>query len=179
MPHTYIALPRGINVGKAKRISMAELRTSLEGMGFRRVRTLLNSGNVVFESESVLDELAPELIRQHVLTTLGVAAHMSLLTRAELAELIDHNTLAEVASDPSRLLVHVLRNNPDVELLRPLLDQDWSPEVLALGPRVAYVWCANGILESKLAPAVAKTLKNQVTARNWSTVLKLKALADR
>src|SRR5262245_54107358 len=44
-----IALLRGINVGRAKRISMAELKALFEALGFRNVRTLLNSGNVVFD----------------------------------------------------------------------------------------------------------------------------------
>ena len=47
---TYIALLRGINVGKAKRIAMADLRALLEGLGHADVATLLNSGNVVFRS---------------------------------------------------------------------------------------------------------------------------------
>jgi len=46
-----VALLRGINVGKAKRIAMADLRALIEGLGYTDVRTLLNSGNVVFSSE--------------------------------------------------------------------------------------------------------------------------------
>src|SRR4051794_32869155 len=43
-----VALIRGINVGKAKRVAMADLRAALEDLGYTDVRTLLNSGNVVF-----------------------------------------------------------------------------------------------------------------------------------
>ena len=49
MPHTHVALIRGINVGTAKRIAMADLRAMVEGLGYTNVRTVLNSGNVVFD----------------------------------------------------------------------------------------------------------------------------------
>jgi uncharacterized protein (DUF1697 family) len=48
MSATHVALLRGINVGKAKRVAMADLRALLEELGYADVRTLLNSGNVVF-----------------------------------------------------------------------------------------------------------------------------------
>ena len=51
MTRTEIALLRGINVGKAKRVAMAELRALVEKLGYGDVRTLLNSGNVVFSTE--------------------------------------------------------------------------------------------------------------------------------
>lgn len=41
-----VALIRGINVGKAKRVAMADLRALVEGLGYSNVRTLLNSGNI-------------------------------------------------------------------------------------------------------------------------------------
>ena len=47
MTRRHIALIRGINVGRAKRVAMADLRALVEGLGYRDVRTLLNSGNVV------------------------------------------------------------------------------------------------------------------------------------
>jgi uncharacterized protein (DUF1697 family) len=50
VPHTFIALLRGINVGKANRIPMADLRALLEGLGHTDVTTLLNSGNAVFRA---------------------------------------------------------------------------------------------------------------------------------
>jgi uncharacterized protein (DUF1697 family) len=53
---------------------------------------------------------------------------------------------------------------------------EWHPEAFALGTRVAYMWCPEGVLESRVAEAVNKALKDSVTVRNWATVLKLQAL---
>jgi len=47
----YIAFLRGINVGGNTLITMADLKKSFEKMGLKNVRTVLASGNVVFESE--------------------------------------------------------------------------------------------------------------------------------
>jgi hypothetical protein len=54
-----------------------------------------------------------------------------------------------------------------------VLQQEWGPEALALGTRVAYLWCADGILASRPAEAVSRALGDGVTTRNWATVTKL------
>jgi uncharacterized protein (DUF1697 family) len=86
--------------------------------------------------------------------------------------------LLEVARDPARHLVAVLRDAADGAKLEPLLKQDWAAEALAVGSRVAYLWCADGILESRLLVAVGRALRDGVTTRNWATVLKLHATAS-
>lgn len=173
-----IALIRGINVGRAKRVAMAELRTLVENLGYTDVRTLLNSGNLVFGTPRTAPLDAATRIEKILATDLGVPARVTVLTASELADAVDENPLLQIADDPARLLVAVLRNSADRKKLEPLLEQDWSLEVLALGKRVAYLWCAEGILASRLAEAVGRTLGDAVTTRNWATVLKLRALAQ-
>src|SRR5207245_7085563 len=67
----------------------------------------------------------------------------------------------------SDLLVAFLRDPSDRRKLEPLTKQHWAPEVLALGTRVAYLWCPEGILASRLAEAANRVLGDAVTARNW------------
>ena len=54
----HVALLRGINVGKAKRLAMADLRAVFETLGYTAVRTHLQSGNVVFDAKKPLDAAA-------------------------------------------------------------------------------------------------------------------------
>jgi uncharacterized protein (DUF1697 family) len=171
-----IALIRGINVGRAKRVAMAELRALVEGLGCREARTLLNSGNVVFTSEADPRETARR-IEAALAAEVGVSARVIVLTAAELAAVVRENPLVEMAVDPSRLLVAVLNQAADGAKLAPLRAQAWGSDALALGGRAAYVWCADGILASRLAEAVNRALGDAVTTRNWTTVLKLHALA--
>lgn len=172
----HVALLRGINVGRAKRVAMADLRALIENLGYGDVRTLLNSGNVVFSASAVAGVKAAARIEDSLTAKLGVTARVTILTAAELAGVVAENPLLAMANDPSRLLVAVLSDPTDRAKLEPLLDQDWAPDALALGRRAAYVWCAGGILESRLAQAVGRALGSAVTSRNWATILKLHAL---
>ena len=62
--------------------------------------------------------------------------------------------------------------------LEPLIAQDWTPEILALGARVAYLWCPDGMRSARLPQAVGRALGDAVTTRNWSTMTKLRALTE-
>jgi uncharacterized protein (DUF1697 family) len=178
MTATHVALLRGINVGRAKRVAMADLRTLIEGLGHTDARTLLNSGNVVFTAPGVKPGDAAARIEEALPKRLGVSSRITVLTAEELAAAFDENPLVEIATDPTRLFVAVLTNKADRRKLEPLLLQDWAPEVLALGTRVAFLWCPEGLLASKLPEAVGKALGDAVTTRNWATVTKLHALAQ-
>jgi uncharacterized protein (DUF1697 family) len=175
----HVALLRGINVGKSKRIAMADLAELVRGLGYADVRTLLNSGNVVFEvppAKSKLDHA--QRIETALAAELGVSARVTTLSPAEVTMVVEENPLLEVARDPSRLLVVVWRSKNDRKLLVPLAAAARKPEVFALGKRAGYLWCAKGILESTLADALlGRDYKETVTTRNWSTFSKLHALS--
>ena len=172
----YVGLIRGINIGRAKRVAMADLRSLVEGLGYTDVRTLLNSGNVVFTGHCPDQTQGALVIEAAIADKTGVKARVTILSAGEVIAAIDENPLREVADDPSRLLVTVLNQPVDRTKLEPLMKQAWTPDVLALGTRVAYLWCAEGILASRLAGAVGKTLGDGATSRNWATMIKLKGL---
>jgi uncharacterized protein (DUF1697 family) len=176
MPH--VALLRGINVGKAKRVAMADLRALVAGLGYREVRTLLNSGNVVFTVPRGVRGDPAARIERGLASQLGVAARVTVLTYAELEAVVDANPLLGMATDPSRLLAAVLADPADRARALPLTHEDWAPEAVALGPRVVYMWCPRGVLESRVAASVGRLLADAVTTRNWATISKLHALAS-
>lgn len=173
-----IALLRGINVGRAKRVAMADLRKVLSDMGYSDVRTVLNSGNVVFDCNSGDAADSASRIEDALVLKLGVPAKVTVLDAAELAEIVEQNSLKAVASDHSRLLVAVLnRPQEDRDKLEPLARQSWQPEAFALGRYAAYIWCPDGVLASRAAAAMGKELGDAVTSRSWSTISKLHAIA--
>ncbi len=174
---TQIALLRGINVGRAKRIAMADLRKLVEGLGYANVRTLLNSGNVVYSSSRAASGNTAKRLEAALTKELGVTARITVLTSEELGLIVSENPLLKVATDHSRLLVAVFRDPADQAKLSAHKKQDWGKEALALGKRVAYMWCPDGVLDSQLGASVARALGDAVTCRNWATVLKLHALA--
>ena len=176
---TRVALIRGINVGKAKRVAMGELRAELEKIGYENVRTLLNSGNVVFTVPAKSKGDPAARVEEVLEKRLRVPARVLVLTAAELAEAVDGNPLLDRAeSDPARFLVAALAEGADRKALAALAKQDWAPDAFALGKRVAYLWCADGILASKLLTAFNRATGDGATTRNWTTMLKLRALAE-
>jgi len=174
----YIALLRGINVGRAKRVAMADLRKLIKDLGFSDARSLLNSGNVVFRGAPQQTAAVAAAIEEALVLKLGVASRVTVLTSEELSAVVAANPLVPVATDLARLLVFVLTNPADRKLITALEAQDWGADAIAVGKRAAYAWCPGGVLDSRAAAALGKALGDATTARNWNTMCKLHALCQ-
>ena len=177
MGATHVALLRGINVGTAKRVAMADLRDLMTGLGYSDVRTLLNSGNVVFTSSRRAGDPGRR-IEKEIEKRLGLTSRVTVLTAAELDVAVRGNSLLKVATHPSRLMVGALATRDDRSRLEPLTRKRWGLERLALGERVCYLWCPDGILKSPLMKEVGRAVGDAITARNWSTIQKLQGLVQ-
>jgi uncharacterized protein (DUF1697 family) len=170
-----VALLRGINVGKAKRIAMADLRELVEELGFSNVRTLLNSGNVVFTAARPSPRKIAAAIEAAIEKRCGFSSKVVVVEAGVLDEIVAKNPLRKVATEPSRHLV-AFSASSEWASVKPLLAATWTPERLAIVGNAAYLWCEKGILASKLAPAFMRAAGDEATTRNWATVLKLQAM---
>src|SRR6185503_16117830 len=150
----YVALFRGINVGKAKRIAMGDLRALLEKLGYADVATLLNSGNAVFTGNAEPAATHAARIRAAVHQKLGVDALVIVKSARDVAAIIEGNAIAKHATDDSKLLVALTNDARGLAQVRMLTRAAWGTEKLHVGKHAAYVWCANGILGSKAAVAL-------------------------
>jgi uncharacterized protein (DUF1697 family) len=171
----YVALIRGINVGRAKRVAMADLRTLLAELGYVDVCTILNSGNVVFSGKHQQPRRIGKRVEEAMAQRLGVSGRVTVLTAAEFSRVVDENTLGRVATDPARLLVAFCNDRARLKELDALKRRDWAPEAMVAGSLAAYLWCADGILASRLLDAVGRALCESATTRNWATVSKVHA----
>ena len=175
----YVALFKGINVGKAKRIAMEDLRVLLTKLGYTEVQTLLNSGNALFTAGAESTLKLAEHIRQAVLRKTGVDALVIVKSAKDMAAIVAGNELGKVVTDPSRLLVAVITENKALKSVEALAREAWGDEQIHVGKHAAYLWCANGILESEALEALLRGLKGTGTTRNWSTLSKIHALMCR
>ena len=158
---------------------MADLRVLFEGLGFLDVRTVLNSGNVVFSlAAKGRGELLAPRIEKALAARLGLSSRVSVLFADEVAAAVRDNPLSDVATNPSHLLVLVPPVPSDLGRLKPLIKEPWRPEAFAVGSRVAYLWCANGVAKSPLWAAVDRALGRAGTARNIATITKVMALLE-
>ena len=173
-----IALLRAINLGSRRRVAMGDLRDLLASLGYDDVRTLLQSGNVVLTSTRSGKPLERQL-EEELSARFGIDIPVLVRTRAELADVIERNPLADLATDPKRYQVTFLSAKPDAPRVRELVGLDVAPEQFVISGREIYAWHPDGLQRSRLAAALSDSkLGVTGTARNWSTITKLLALAD-
>jgi uncharacterized protein (DUF1697 family) len=164
---------RGINVGGNKRVPMAELREVLQSLGFTDVRTLLQSGNAVFTSpRKDVDALASE-ISAGIRERFGFDVSVVLFTGEEIARVVEGNPMPGALEMPKNLHVYFLDSRPDPARMTVFDPAVLAPEQVVAGERVIYIWHREGLLASKVTPAMWKRFGGVVTARNWNTVVKL------
>lgn len=171
---THLALLRGINVGTAKAVPMAELASVFEGLGYRDVTTVLRSGNVVFRSDSALEGDAAASIESAVRDATGVQSSVLLLSAERFAAIAAANPLLDIATDGSKSFVTFSEFFPErIEVPDP---KDLEPEVLRVGEDAIYQWMPAGSLQTRVPRAFWKQFGSPLTARNWNTVCRLLAL---
>ncbi len=176
-----VLLLRGINVGSAKQVGMADLKALLESVGgWADVRTHLRSGNVVV---TVPAEAGPDAVARDaerlIAGRFGFSVDVVARTADELAATIDADPLGDVADNPSRQMVAFLDVEPAGGLLDALRAAESAPERFAVVGRDVHLWLPDGVTGSPLAKVLTpKKVGGTVTVRNWTTVTKLLALVS-
>ena len=169
---TYVAMLRGINVGPGKIVKMERLRASFETLGFDRVRTYVQSGNVIFESEQKSPAELSKKIEEKIQRDFEFTVPVLVKTLKEIAQIISNNPLVkEKGIDHSKLHVTFLSDAPPktaVKVLEPLAT---GRERFRTLNREIYLYCPDGYSNTKLSNnAIEKKLSVVATTRNWRTV---------
>ena len=172
----YVALLRGINVGKAKRVPMAELRALLSGLGYTGVATLLNSGNAVFHARTGAPAKHAAAISAAISTRLKIEVPVVVKSASELTAIISENPIKAGVDEHSHFLVAFVQNAGVLPSLAAVESLVGAREKFSIGKNAAYLLCPTGILESKAWEALVGKTGKSATTRNWATVLKLQAL---
>lgn len=176
----YVAVLRAINLGAHNRIAMADLRGMCAKIGLDNARTLLVSGNLVFESRLSSTEKLERLLEDASTKQLGVTTDYFVRSASEWQAIIAASPFpAEAKSDPSRLVMVCLREAPGTAAVTALQTAIKGRETVRVKGRQAYFVYPDGQGTSKLTIAmIEKNLGTRGTARNWNTVLKLGELTQ-
>jgi uncharacterized protein (DUF1697 family) len=181
---TFIALLRAVNVGGYAKLSMADFRRLLEGLGFTHVETYIQSGNAVFDAPGPAAKVGPA-IAAGLHQLMGAPVDVILRTRDDLTRLIAANPFAEEAADDgSRVHVAFLAGQaadgaaPALHAIQARYPQ--CNDRFHIAGNHIYFHFPDGAGRSKL---VGKTVDRAIgvpgTGRNWNTVLKLHEMSDR
>lgn len=165
----YAALLRAVNVGGTGKLPMADLRQMCADIGFRGAKTLLASGNVVFETDQSPDEAA-ESLNTKLTGYFGSEMRVFILTAPQMTTILNANPFAEhPGNQVGVMFVDALPSAADCQSAKNLTD-----EKIVLGQGVVYVKFPSGMGCSKLVVPGSK----QGTMRNMNTVGKLATLLN-
>lgn len=175
----YIALFRAVNLAGRNMVRMSELRDLAVSAGCHDVRSLLQSGNLVFRSAARDGAGLERRLEAAAASRLGLATHVLVRSADEWQLIVEGNPFAaEAKRDPARLGVMLLKQAPAAGQVAALLAAISGREIARVTGRHAYIVYPDGIGRSRLTTAVIeKALGTRGTARNWNTVVKLGAAA--
>jgi uncharacterized protein (DUF1697 family) len=177
---TYIALLRAINLGSHNKVSMADLKSLLADLGMTNPQSLLQSGNLVFETTARATAPLEKLLETSAAKKLGLQTDFFVRTAAEWQQAIADNPFPKEAKlDPGHTVLMCLKDAPSPAAVKTLQDAIKGREVVKVKGRHAYFLYPDGIGPSKLTiKIIEKKLATTGTARNWNTVLKLGAVSS-
>lgn len=173
----YVSMLRAVNVGGTSSIKMEALRAVYESLGLSDVRTLLQSGNVLFRSNLGNRQALVRRIAQEIERQLHLKVEVILRTLAEVATIVERGPILSPRADSRKLLVMFLSGVPDAAAQAALTKWHKSKELKEMmelrGPEI-YLYYPDGVGRSKLTSAVIEgKLDTPGTARNWNTLVKL------
>jgi uncharacterized protein (DUF1697 family) len=171
----YISLLRGINLGTHKQIRMPALKGLYESLGLSFVKTYIQSGNVVFESDASAGELAPK-IEKSIEAEYGFLAETLVFSLDEWKGFIEANPFPD--ADTKALYLTLLAAVPKAELIEAIGDIKAGDDQYRIIGRAIYLYCPNGYGRTKLHNNLWEhKLRLVATTRNWNSMMNLLALA--
>jgi uncharacterized protein (DUF1697 family) len=173
----YAAFLRGINVGGHRPVKMERLGKAFESLGFRNVRTLLASGNVLFEARAVNASRLVSKIEAKLARTFGHEIGTIVRPIEDLQDLADSDPFNGLRVTPrTRLFVTFLSQKPRTALKIPYESPDGSFRILSLTDRevcsvltLGPQWARN----LRQMDILEKEFGKKVTTRSWNTVIRL------
>jgi uncharacterized protein (DUF1697 family) len=169
---SYVALLRGVNVGGKGRVPMKELRELFESLGLDDVRTLIQSGNVIFRAAS---KPSPRILEQAIAERFLVTSPVVLRTSSELAKIVRDDPFVD--ADRASLHVGFMVGRLAPTELASLDLARFAPEQIVASGTEIYFHLPGGMGNSKLASYLGRRLGDSMTVRNWNTVTTLAELS--
>jgi uncharacterized protein (DUF1697 family) len=153
-------------------VSMPQLRALAESLGYTDVSTYIQSGNLIFTSDQVVD---PGSLENAIAATFGIDIAVALRSQAQLGNVIKANPFPD--ADPSSVHVAFLMAKPRAAGGAKLDTERFLPERFAIKGTEVFLHLPNGMGRTKLPGYLGRQLDVLWTARNWKTVTRLAELA--
>ncbi len=176
--NTYIALLRGINVSGHKMIKMDDLKLVLGELNFTGLKTYIQSGNILFDSENKEPADLAADIAGKIFQRYGFEVPVVIRTMAELEYIRKSNPFRNKGNeDTDKMHVTFLSEKPDTVRENQIMEHRFLPDEFVIMGKEVYLYCPDGYGRTKLTNQFFESrLKVVATTRNWKTVEKLVTL---
>ncbi|MEZ2415777.1 DUF1697 domain-containing protein [Muriicola sp. E247] len=172
---TFVALLRGINVGGHHKVPMAELRTEFEKMGYSKVITLLNSGNIIFKAASEDEYKLQDEIFSNISKAFGFEIPTTVIKAKQILNLTADNPFSnESLHNNIRFYATFLNNSSKSQIPLPWQSEDGAYRIIYHQGRII---CSVLDLSVSKTPEAMGILQSfygkKITTRNWNTVVRV------
>jgi uncharacterized protein (DUF1697 family) len=175
----YVAFLRGINVGGKNMIKMETLRGMFAGLGYGRVKSYINSGNIVFETKKTDDLKLAEKIAKAIEKEFSMTIGVMVRAMAEIDDILKNNPFEGKFENDKALHVLFLNEKLPEEKIDLLVSNNGKDEEFAVRGREIFHNSRIHTIDSLLGKDyVGKKLKTPGTARNWRTINKIMELLE-
>ncbi|MEI6553967.1 MAG: DUF1697 domain-containing protein [Paludibacter sp.] len=178
---TWISILRGINVGGRNAVKMDALRNLYVDLGFSDVQSYIQSGNVIFKSDSIDSQLIKILISAEIKKSFGIEVYVSVIDMEKFRNILKNNPFrGDTTKDPAFLHITFLSEKPDKTLIDKISSRNYAHDEFYIGEKVIYLYCPSGYGNTKLNNTFFETkLKLTATTRNLKTSNELLAMAEK
>ena len=176
---TFVSILRGINVGGHRKILMQDLKLLYEDLGFVHVKTFIQSGNVIFQTQnSISEDIFSDRIENAIKTSFHFEVPVIIRTADKLQRILSSNPfLLEENIDTDKLHLTLLKNIPKPGIPGNTNNSDFLPDRFAINERDIYLYCPGGYGNTRLSNALfEKMFRSVATTRNWRTIISLSNL---
>ncbi|MDP3929735.1 MAG: DUF1697 domain-containing protein [Bacteroidota bacterium] len=171
----YVALLRGINVGGKHKVAMKDLVALLQHLGYTEIKTILNSGNVIFSAPTMAEPKLAAEMEQALSTSFHFSIPVIVLSLEAIQNLMAVNPFSEIEpTKDTRFYVSFLKERSKANLDLPYVSVDGSFQILGIHDKIILSFLdVSKAKTPQVMDIIEKTYGKEITTRNWNTLLKI------
>jgi len=176
----YVALLRGINVGGKNLIKMTELKACFEGLGFRNVRTYIQSGNVLFSADISDQARLTSQIEEALSTTFSYDSRVVVRSEDEMKAIVAQAP-KDFGSDPAAYRYDVIflkESLTPAEAMKSVTTKEGVDQAFAGDGVLYFSRLISKATQSHLTRIITLPIYQSMTIRNWNTTTRLLSMME-
>ncbi|WP_108807607.1 DUF1697 domain-containing protein [Aquimarina spinulae] len=173
--NTYVAFLRGINVSGHHKVPMADLRKEIEKLNFEKVITILNSGNIIFDSAKDDVKSLEKMVSDHLEKTFGFPIPTIIRKSETIYHLLDKDPFKDILlTKDIRLYVSFLKEDVKTDLQLPWTNDNNAFKIIdKIDKTIISVLDLSVTKTPKGMEALERYFGKQITTRNWNTIKRI------